>query len=662
MKLFHVDPALIVKHLSASLTAGFLIGGILGSVEYLISLFDAGFQRAEKADLNLIFLSYSVHWGLIIAVGGLLLASRGRKRDQPWSCLFASYATLSLIGGIAVYLTFSLRPLLIARTFSIIAYLYYLAVLVAIVVSTRRGWAWATKLNPAVRWCVVLFATLLWCSVLLSAPFVGDSTSALWSAVGGSQDNESGHSRPNVLFITVDTLRADHLGCYGYPRSTSPVIDQLASQGIQFSRCIAASSWTRPSTASILTGLFPAYHNQNRILSVLPPETTLFPDVAGTAGYRTAFISTNPMVGRSSGYGRNVDFYRGVDASLSTSLSRLLVASNSVTNRLLKTTCRDYTNVLWKQLRKICNDHLITSDAQSVADTFLAFLNQDLETPFFAYLHFMDPHIPYQPEPHQLARFGDPEYGGPDPTSPPWAAPESGIPPFASQIELPEDQKRRLIDRYDGEIADFDAALGKTIQTLKETGLYDRTLIVLTSDHGEAFFEHGAWQHRNTLFRETIHVPLIFKLPRSINAGTTLEGLCRHVDIVPTLLDLLDMPPWPDLQGISLAGAIAAADEDWGGESWAISDSYVQDYYLVTYIEGNKKIVHITGPEEHWILFDLTENPGEYRTQGTGDPEEMESFKKKMMRRLEDLQDGQLESHQREGLTEDMQKIRSIGY
>ena len=164
---------------------------------------------------------------------------------------------------------------------------------------------WLALRAPAWAGGAVLTATLL----VLGTALLGALRQS--EAVSGAQRaTPAPASRPNVLLIMVDTLRADHLGVYGYERPTSPAIDSLAAEGVLFRRCLAASSWTRPSTVSVLSGVFPFVHRQHQQIAVIPADTDMIPGPMREHGYRTAFISTNVVVNRAAGFARGVDLYR----------------------------------------------------------------------------------------------------------------------------------------------------------------------------------------------------------------------------------------------------------------------------------------------------------------------------------------------------------------
>ncbi len=645
----------LMKHTGAGICSGAVMGGIAGIAEYGLFLLDYGFHMIGRAEMLQVLVAHSLHWGLAIGLFGAVRGLLSRKDRSSLGRLLLEYLLIALIGSLFLYLLFKLNTAWCVETTGTESMIWDCVLVVA---AGTLVWVICRvpfKIHP--RLCSISFpaAACLWLCLLVSAILFPAS------GKGDSAEDTGTGSRPNVLLVTVDTLRADHLGCYGYDRPTSPAIDTLADDGITFSHCIAASSWTRPSTVSLLTGMFPPTHNQNELTSVLPPRTRMLPDAASEAGYRTAYVAANLLVCRASGFAQDVHFYRGAGLPLTTSLAWFLMGANATLNHLFATECKEFTTTLLIAVKDLFSTHVVDPDSRSLNDAFLEFLKADPDAPFFAYLHYMDPHIPYDPDADQLERFEDPGYSGPPLISPPTSSPLGGIPPFENHEPLPEDRRRHLIDRYDAEIAGFDSSFGMLIDMLKERGLYDNTLIVFTSDHGEAFYLHKTWQHRSTLFQELIHVPLIMKLPSSRRAGTVIDGTCRHVDVVPTLLDLVGLAPWPDLQGESLARVIETGNEEWPG-LWAFSDSHVKDYYLCTYIEGDRKFIQIEGPEEYQVYYDLNSDPDELSPMNGANSDAFREMRDKLHRKLDQFRGNRWETRSRELDDRDREALRALGY
>ena len=305
--------------------------------------------------------------------------------------------------------------------------------------------------------------------------------------------------RPNVLVYVVDTMRADHLGLYGYPRNVSTEIDHFGDQAIVFDDAVAQTSWTKPAVASIFTGLRTTAHGVNHRRHRLASRFRTMAELFAEASYRTAAFTTNAYFSADSG---------------------------------LRQGFEEFT--------------LQPARADRVNTRVFDWLDRaDQEGPFFLYVHTIDPHAPYDP-PESYRRQFAPRVSAPD------AGSFEHIRGLASgQIPRTPQTDRDLVDLYDAEIAFADQQFGLLLEHLKDRGLYDEMLIVFTSDHGEGFYEHGIQGHGWDLHRESIQVPLILKMPGS-TPGQRAAGLAQQIDLLPTLLELIGLEVLEMLQGRSL--------------------------------------------------------------------------------------------------------------
>jgi choline-sulfatase len=289
-------------------------------------------------------------------------------------------------------------------------------------------------------------------------------------------------ARPNVLLVTIDTLRADALGCYGRVDAGTPVLDALATRGVRFETAIAPAPLTSPSHASILTGLLPVRHGvRDNGGYVLPDEVASVAEAFRRAGYRTAgFVSGFPLA-------RRFGFARGLETF---------------------------------------DDHFprgnprrapyVERDAAGTTDVVLGWLGAGDPAPFFAWVHYYDPHAPYE-------------------------AP----PPFAERFRARP---------YQGEVAFVDVQLGRLLRRLGETGLAARTIVLVIADHGESLGEHGEETHGIFVYDATVRIPWILAGPGVPPRVVSRVG-ARVIDVAPTLLDLAGLPPLPGIDGRSLRPA-----------------------------------------------------------------------------------------------------------
>ena len=388
-------------------------------------------------------------------------------------------------------------------------------------------------------------------------------------------------SRPNVILISVDTLRADHLGCYGYPKPTSPFIDSLAGRGVVFESAQATASWTLPSHMSIMTSLYPHSHGVESDRSTLPDSVTTLAEVLQRAGYSTTAFVSWIFVSKKFGFDRGFDRFE--------ELLPRPDQINPTTRHAIKA----------NRFRERVGDWISTAPAQQ---------------PFFLFLHLFDPHMNYEP-PIGIARIFDPDIremadtrSGRYPILKPYIAGLNKEPRRIDPREL-----NRAVALYDGEIRFLDNQLRKLFDRLDERGLLDNTLVVFTSDHGEEFDEHGSMEgHQWTLYDEVLHVPLVMKFPGDAHAGSQPKSLVQSIDIAPTILAFLGMPAPDEFSGRSLlpllAGDRGAFEERHAfsqikrfNKKWALRS----EQWKLIYTAGNKK-----RPAEY-ELYDLHRDPDE---------------------------------------------------
>ena len=320
---------------------------------------------------------------------------------------------------------------------------------------------------------------------------------------------------PNILLIVVDTLRADHLSCYGYPRGTSPNIDGLARQGALFENAVSTSSWTISSHASLFTGLYPHQHGVewNNPRALMKASYPTLAEALQTVGYRTAAFSANTFWVTQSRFGRG--------------FARFEDFFHSPRDMFMRTV---YGVVIDQFILK----HLGFEDlparkrADDVNEAVVRWIRSDQEKSFFAFLNYVDTHDPYLPPHPYRGKFSrSPNPGG-------ILNPRMGR--FA--LRKPE-QVQGELDAYDGAIAYVDDRIGRLITELQRLGLDDSTLIIVMSDHGEEFGEHGLYLHGQSLYREVIQVPLIVRWRQKIPPGIRVQQPVSIAAIPTSVLQLI---------------------------------------------------------------------------------------------------------------------------
>jgi len=377
---------------------------------------------------------------------------------------------------------------------------------------------------------------------------------------------------PNVLLLVVDCLRADHLSANGYERQTTPMIDSLVAESVQFRQTISQASWTRPSLPTMLTGLYPSEHGLHTFgeteegvatSSRLDDSVTTVAESLKAAGYATALIGEQFQLSPRFGLDQGFDFYK---------------------NR--------------------------ASDAANIHRNFFRWLGGvEPGKPFFAYLHYLEIHWPYCPPPETRGRFGS------DKSSfrfcHQWRKLRDDI--LSGAVVLSDVDREAMEARYDEELLGLDQRLGDLFARLRKDGLWNDTLILLTGDHGEEFYEHGSIGHGQSLFQELLAVPLVVKPPAGwpVVVGGPIDATVELRSITPTILEAagLAMPDGveaPSLIPLMRPGAAA-------GPSYAVSES---DDEVVVRSGGLKMIARRDGSSA--ALYDLAADPGETHDVASG--------------------------------------------
>ncbi|HKS94751.1 MAG TPA: sulfatase-like hydrolase/transferase [Terriglobia bacterium] len=352
---------------------------------------------------------------------------------------------------------------------------------------------------------------------------------------------------PNVVLITIDTVRADHVGCYGDRQAHTPTLDALARQGVLFRTVVTAVPLTLPSHCSILTGTYPTVHgvrdNLGYTLGDSPPTLA---SILKQKGYATAAFVGADVLDAKRGLNRGFDVY-------SSPFRRRMGKDNPLVFNLQE---------LQRRAEDVIRDALGWMSTRPPGST----------KPFFVWIHLYDPHTPYDPPPRFRALVRDP---------------------------------------YDGEIAYADYAVGQFFEYLKQHSLYDPTLIVAASDHGESFGEHGEYTHGFFIYDTTLLVPLIIKPPRGSDVvPRRVDTPVRTIDIAPTVLQFLGMPAAPSMQGTGLLSLMLGKTAT-SANSTAYSETYYPNEFgwsvLRAIRSGRFKYIDAPKPE----LYDLVNDPRE---------------------------------------------------
>jgi arylsulfatase A-like enzyme len=425
--------------------------------------------------------------------------------------------------------------------------------------------------------------------------------------------------RPDIVLVTIDALRADHLSSYGYQQFTSPAIDAFARRAARFTNAIAQAPYTKASIASIMTGQYPSAHKTVTAsvpfpetmtghlttapitTDVLPPSMTTLAEALGAGGYQTLGFTANPFLIEEFGFARGFDRFRFYPGTGFARGERL------------------------------------------VADAVDAARDADGRRPLFTWVHFMEPHSPYTPPPLTAGMFrvgGSPQPIPSQVSIPGWLLPGS-----------PRDL-RPYVAAYDDDISAVDAAFDTLLRELRTMRGWRDTIVVLTADHGEQFLDHGGWEHGSNLHDELIRVPLVIQAPRS-PAGV-IDAQVQLIDLFPTLLDMAGAP-LPATSGRALEVLWDRKNPSHPAMSEIVGiQSTLRE-------EGFKLIAFTTGQPQ---LFDLARDPREKVDVAAANPERVHAMQTALNRmRADALEAGRGVHTEMVPIDPDVaRRLRALGY
>lgn len=482
-------------------------------------------------------------------------------------------------------------------------------------------------------------------------------------------------NRPNVLIISIDSLRADHLASYGYALETSPVMDLIASEGVLFENSFAAANWTGASLASILTGLYPTCHGYTNLRYYLDDDVEDGASLLRQHGYHTICFSNNMYLSSRTGMSRGFDefYYQGQKEK-----NTLPPPRKSVRGKVLGHV-KDALSVETKTMIKDILDMGAPSRAATRDDgayaTELAFCRwlerYDHSKPFFGYIHFQEPHSVYFPpkpfrkrffsgswrEQYRYLQFDFMRY-------------------FAGLINFTESQVKHYLELYDGEIAYLDWRMGRILNFMRRRDLLDRTALFITADHGENMGENGFFWHAFCLQNSLIKVPLIARFPDWFSKDKRITGLVQNHDILPTLCEGLGIE-WKfknELQGVSfLNGAIreAALTETYNPEKmvdrWLLNRKELRKVDFVHYLRDLRAIQTLSdklvwASDRRHQYYDLVTDPGESNNLYDSRETRVQKANRALQKWLAAFKPHVANDHQPEFDKHTWMKMKALGY
>lgn len=453
-----------------------------------------------------------------IAMAGLgLVAALLRQADRLWP---AAVWVFGFLAGFAALYSFPQIQRLVALLLSA-------AVATGL---TRLAGAATPARRRRVRWT----AALLGVTTLGIA-----ATTLMRDALRERRLNRPAASAPdgpNVLLLVLDTVRAISLSLYGYHRETTPELTRWAARGVVFTRAYSTSPWTLPGHASMMTGRWMHEMSADWMVPLDRTYPTLA-EVLSSRGYRTGGFVANTdyasaEVGLDRGFGRFEDYTLDPGQILRSSSLWRAAARIAPIRRIIG----NY-------------DNLGRRTAPEISEAFLRWLDRDLARPFFGFLNYYDAHRPYFPPGTWPSRFRTPGVE----LNPRYRR-EDGSEPNPSPERI-----QGAVDAYDNSIAYLDSEIGKLLGELERRGVLARTILIITADHGEEFFEHGLWDHGNSVYHPSVHVPLLVIAPGRAPAGVRSTAPVSIRSLPATVMDLLRLPGESPFPGTSLAGGWSGA-------------------------------------------------------------------------------------------------------
>ncbi|MBZ0267757.1 sulfatase [bacterium] len=388
---------------------------------------------------------------------------------------------------------------------------------------------------------------------------------------------------PNVLVISVDTLRHDFLGAYGAPQGGTPTLDRLAAEGVLYENAVSTSSWTLPAHMSLFTGQYPASHGVNRDGRALVEGKRTLAGFLSGHGYRTGGFVAGPYLHRAYGFDRGFDEY----------VHCVRWGVKLRDDGLVK-------NVIGANLRSHQGVTSPKTDAQAT---------EWLDTvprgrPWFLFAHYWDPHYDFTP-PAPYDRYLDPDYDG-------RLTGHDFLQDDRIAADMPPAERKRLLDLYRGEIRFTDRWIGRLLAHIEERGELENTLIVVVGDHGEEFFEHGNKGHRHNLHAETLRIPMLVRLPGVMGPGRVIADPVSLVDVFPTVAGAIGAAPPERRMGVSLADDAATA-----ARAGVVAELFGR--YVAWRSRSGKLILDVERRESE--LYDVRTDPGEQRDRAASEPE-----------------------------------------
>ena len=484
---------------------------IFETQHYNFNFFEWVLYKGEFFSLTLLANQVFIYavLGIIAWLVWVVLAKIVRRwlriPPSPWALLAAGFAGLVLGSG-------ALRVLHASGQIQKFIVFFAASALVGVVffLSFRASKSSRAAFDPPRRGRILIVAGAL-VFVLLLTFVLPDLYS--WVVRNRARSNEQSLESPNVVFIVLDTVRADHLSCYGYEGNTTPNIDQISREGVLFLNSFVPAPWTVPSHASFFTGLYPSQHQAQWAHPQLEEGFLTLAERLTAGGYRTVGITENPFTGKDHGLAQGFGEYHEM-------WRRPLVV------RAFAKIARE---ISWSRKRYEYSEDTVSRFKRWVLN------NEGKGRPFFAFINLMAAHLPNYPG-------NDPGSWRPEKEVLETIEPVNQVPErfYLDKYHLGEDELAVMRNLYDGEISLLDTKIGEIEAFLRREGILDNTLLILTSDHGENFGDHGLIEHQFCLYNSLLHVPLIFRYPPGL-VPSRQEERVSTISLFSTIVELVEL-------------------------------------------------------------------------------------------------------------------------
>ncbi|NIO48687.1 MAG: sulfatase-like hydrolase/transferase [Candidatus Aminicenantes bacterium] len=623
-----------LKSLIRVLIFGISVGFIFGAVRAIQTIFSQRYFRYDLHRLILLELTENINRGIVYSLIIVIFSFLSIKAISLfWRKLLSPFFEVRLIKKK------KLTPLLKVSSF-VILFAYMLIQILKYILDTNQGVQsfLGQSLIVFILFLLILQLEKIDFQLLKSKIFrifisaemkitagVFIAFFVLINILNFGQKLFNPPSGPNVMLIVPDALRPDHLGCYGYSRPTSPQIDKFAADALLFEKAMSNSPWTKPSMGSVFTSIYPYEHKAFSWMDNLPDECLTLAEVFRNRNYATFAIQTNPSITEKHNFKQGFQYYH----------------------------------------------EMVQEKGEVVTSSFNTWVKKHKKKPFFAYLHYMDTHVPYN-APQEFSQI----FGLKDDTLFTPGEFQTMDVRLLGEMGLSKHDKQSLVNLYDAAIKYFDSNFEEIIDNLKKLGILNKTIIILTSDHGEEFWEHDGFAHGHTVYNELLHVPLIIgyspHLPKR-----HIKSYVQLLDFFPTVLSLAGIKNDFELRGKDIAAAALANKQInekilcegilYGSEKKAI----LKDGWKLIENTGkkNKETFHPLGDltkyrypeyEKGFELYNINQDFSEKHNLTNNYPQIATNLKKQLLAFRMSLPD--IKQQRKTMLKEKLDDLKSLGY